>query len=113
LKDYYGNKAPSMLSKQEQLELTRLAREEGVFKDFSKITDSTKKGLDRFADLGAATTKKMGETTKAVKNGVSPPAGTPGGGPAKTPKDTLDSMVKSILDLIQKIEPKLPQQVLA
>jgi len=113
LSDYYGNKAPAMLSKQEQLELTRLAREEGVFKDFSKITDSTKKGLDRFSDLGAATTKKIGETTKAVKNGVTPPAGTPGGGPAKTPKNTLDSMVQSILDLIQKIEPKLPQQVLA
>lgn len=113
LKDYYGNKAPASLSKQEQLELTRLAREEGVFKDFSKMTDSTKKGLDRFADLGAKTTKKMGETTKAVKNGVSPPAGTPGGGPAKTTKDTLDSMVQSILDLIKKIEPKLPQQVLA
>jgi hypothetical protein len=113
LKDYYGNKAPASLSKQEQLELTRLAREEGVFKDFSKMTDSTKKGLDRFADLGAATTKKMGETTKAVKDGVKPPAGTPGGGPAKTPKDTLDSMVQSILDLIKKIEPKLPQQVLA
>ena len=113
LKDYYGNKAPSMLSTQEQRELTRLAREEGVFKDFSKITDSTKKGLDRFADLGAETTKKMGETTKGVQNGVKPPAGTPGGGPAKTPKNTLDDMVKSILDLIGKIEPKLPQQVLA
>jgi hypothetical protein len=113
LKDYYGNKAPASLSKQEQLELTRLAREEGVFKDFSKMTDRTKKGLDRFADLGAATTKKMGETTKAVKDGAKPPAGTPGGGPAKTPKNTLDSMVESILDLIKKIEPKLPQQVLA
>ena len=113
IKDYYGNKAPASLSKQEQLELTRLAREEGVFKDFSKMTDSTKKGLDRFADLGAKTTKKMGETTKAVKDGAKPPAGTPGGGPAKTPKNTLDSMVESILDLIKKIEPKLPQQVLA
>jgi hypothetical protein len=113
LKDYYGNKAPASLSKQEQLELTRLAREEGVFKDFSKMTDRTKKGLDRFADVGSEAAKKMGETTKAVKNGVSPPAGTPGGGPAKTTKDTLDSMVKSILDLIEKIEPKLPQQVLA
>jgi len=112
LSDYYGNTAPAMLNKQERLELTRLAREEGVFKDFSKMTDSTKKGLDRFADLGAETTKKMGETTKAVKNGVTPPAGTPGGGPAKTPKDTLDSMVKSILDLIQKIEPKLPTAAL-
>jgi hypothetical protein len=113
LKDYYGNKAPASLSKQEQLELTRLAREEGVFKDFSKMTDRTKKGLDRFADLGADAAKKMGETTKAVKDGAKPPAGTPGGGPAKTPKNTLDSMVESILDLIKKIEPKLPQQVLA
>jgi hypothetical protein len=113
IKDYYGNKAPASLSKQEQLELTRLAREEGVFKDLSKMTDRTKKGLDRFADLGAEATKKMRETTKAVKDGAKPPAGTPGGGPAKTPKDTLDSMVKSILDLITKIEPKLPQPVLA
>jgi hypothetical protein len=113
LKDYYGNKAPASLSKQEQLELTRLAREEGVFKDFSKMTDRTKKGLDRFADLGADAAKKMGETTKAVKDGAKPPAGTPGGGPAKTPKNTLDSMVQAILDLIKKIEPKLPQQVLA
>ena len=113
LSDYYGNRAPASLTKQEQRELTRLAREEGVFKDFSKMTDSTKKGLDRFADLGAETTKKMGETTKGVKNGVKPPPGTPGGGPAKTPKNTLDDMVKSILDLIKLIEPKLPQQVLA
>jgi hypothetical protein len=112
LKDYYGNKAPAMLSKQEQLELTRLAREEGIFKDFSKITDSTKKGLDRFADLGAETTKKMGETTKGVQNGVKPPPGTPGGGPAKTPKNTLDDMVKSILDLVKLIEPKLPTAAL-
>ena len=57
LKDYYGNKAPSSLTKQEQRELTRLAREEGVFKDFSKMTDSTKKGLDRFADLASKATK--------------------------------------------------------
>ena len=112
LSDYYGNKAPAALNKSERLELTRLAREEGVFKDFSKITDSTKKGLDRFADLGAETTKKMGETTKGVQNGVKPPAGTPGGGPAKTPKNTLDDMVKSILDLIEKIEPKLPTAAL-
>jgi hypothetical protein len=112
LSDYYGNRAPAMSDK-ERLELARLAREEGVFKDFSKFQDRTKKGLDRFADLGADAAKKMGETTKAVKDGAKPPAGTPGGGPAKTPKDTLDSMVKSILDLITKIEPKLPQQVLA
>jgi len=111
LKDYYGNRAPVMSDK-ERLELARLAREEGVFKDFSKFQDRTKKGLDRFADLGAEAAKKMGETTKAVKEGAKSPAGTPGGGPAKTPKGTLDSMVKSILDLITKIEPKLPQQVL-
>ncbi len=108
LSDYYGNNVPAFLSKQEQLELTRLAREEGVFKDFSKITDSTKTGLDRFAELGAETTKKMGETTKGIQGAVSPPAGTPGGGPAKTTKNTLDSMVQAILDLITKIEPKLP-----
>jgi hypothetical protein len=47
-----------------------------------------------------------------VQNGVKPPAGTPGGGPAKTPKNTLDDMVESILDLIEKIEPKLPTAAL-
>jgi len=112
MSDYYGNAAPAMLTNLERLELTRLAREEGIFKDFSKMTDPTKNGLDRFADLDAATTKKMGETTKGVKDGAKPPAGTPGGGPAKTPKNTLDSMVQSILDLIQKIEPKLPTAAL-
>lgn len=113
LRDYYGNKAPASLNKQEQRELTRLAREEGVFKDFSKMTDSTKKGLDRFADLGSEATKSLKESTKGVKDGVKPPPGTPGGAPAKTPKVTLETIVQSILDLVQKIEPKLPQQVLA
>jgi hypothetical protein len=111
VKDYYGNRAPVM-SDRERLELTRLAREEGVFKDFSKMTDSTKKGLDRFANLGEATIKKMGETTKIIKDGVKPPPAA-GGKEAEKKAMTLDTMVKSILTLIEKIEPKLPQQVLA
>ena len=113
LKDYYGNKAPASLLNNERRELTRLAREEGVFKDFSKMTDSTKKGLDRFANLGEEATKKMKETTKGIANGVKPPPGTPGGAPKPEAKKTLDDMVKSILSLVEKIEPKLPQQVLA
>jgi hypothetical protein len=111
LKDYYGNKAPSMLSKQEQLELTRLAREEGVFKDFSKITDSTKKGLDRFADLGSETAKKMGDTTKGIKDGAKPQL-TPADKEKQKKENSLDGMVKSILELIKKIEPKLPTAAL-
>jgi len=113
LRDYYGNRAPAMLSHQEKRELTRLAREEGVFKDFSKMTDSTKKGLDRFADLGSEATKSLKGATKGVKDGVKPPSGTPGGAPAKPPKVTLETIVQSILDIVKIIEPKLPQQVLA
>ena len=113
LKDFYGNRVGSDLSRKEQLELARLAREEGIYKDFSKAADRTKKGLDRFADVGSEAAKSLKDTTKGVKNGVQPPPGTPGGAPAKTPKNTLDDMVKSILDLIKLIEPKLPQQVLA
>ena len=113
LRDYYGNRAPASLNKQEQRELTRLAREEGVFKDFSKMTDSTKKGLDRFANLGSEATKSLKDATKGVKNGVKPPPGTPGGAPATPPKVTLETIVQSILDLVKIIEPKLPQPVLA
>jgi hypothetical protein len=112
LRDYYGNRTPADLSHKEKRELTRLAREEGVFKDFSKMSDSTKKGLDRFADLGSEATKSLKDTTKGVKNGVQPPPGTPGGAPATQPKATLETIVQSILDLIRLIEPKLPQQVL-
>jgi hypothetical protein len=111
-KDYYGSGGSAFLTDNERLELTRLAREEGVFKDFSKMTDSTKKGLDRFADLGEATIKKMGETTKIIKDGVKPPPAAAGKDAEKKPM-SLDTMVKSILTLIEKIEPKLPQQVLA
>jgi hypothetical protein len=76
------------------------------------MTDSTKKGLDRFANLGEATIKKIGETTKSIQNGVKPPPSV-GGKDAEKKAMTLDTMVKSILTLIEKIEPKLPQQVLA
>ena len=55
----------------------------------------------------------MKETTKGIANGVKPPPGTPGGAPKPEAKKTLDDMVKSILSLVEKIEPKLPQQVLA
>ena len=113
LRDYYGNRAPADLAHKEKRELTRLAREEGVFKDFNKMTDSTKKGLDRFADLGSEATKSLKDATKGVKNGVQPPPGTPGGAPATPPKATLETIVQSILDLIKVIEPKLPQPVLA
>jgi len=177
LKDYYGNRAPVMSDK-ERLELTRLAREEGVFKDFSKMTDSTKKGLDRFADRVFTETlpgeslktaeKRVDDMIRGVESGrvgfgrdtrsikeIGSDYGLKGtdeeirkelykirtegqgdklkkgtedtqkslGKNMKTESDkkveenktpmTLDTMVKSILTLIEKIEPKLPQQVLA
>ena len=119
LKDYYGNKAPASLTRQEELELVRLAREEGVFKDFSKMTDRTKKGLDRFADVnGKAAEKtkegagKMKEAGEAIKNGMKPPQASPS---TKTPttKMSLEAMVEAIKTAVVSLEKKLPQPVLA
>ena len=119
LKDYYGNKAPASLTRQEELELVRLAREEGVFKDFSKMTDRTQKGLDRFADVnGKAAEKtkegagKMKEAGEAIKNGMKPPQASPS---TKTPttKMSLEAMVDAIKTAVVSLEKKLPQPVLA
>jgi len=108
IKDYYGEKAPSGLTDKEQKELIRQARDEGKYKDTSAITDLTKKGLDRFADLNSDK-KASGEPGKGE---MSPPSGDPGKqgpDPSKSPqKATLDTIVQSILDLVIKIEPKLP-----
>jgi len=179
IKDAYGESGASgFLTDKERLELTRLAREEGVFKDFSKMTDSTKKGLDRFADRVFTETlpgeslktaeKRVDDMIRGVETGrvgygrdtrsikeIGSDYGLKGtdeevrkelykirtegqgdklkkgteatqkalGKDMKTESDkkveenktpmTLDKMVKSILTLIEKIEPKLPQQVLA
>jgi len=119
LKDYYGNKAPASLTRQEELELVRLAREEGVFKDFSKMTDRTQKGLDRFADVNekaAEKTKegagKMKEAGEAIKSGMKPPQASPS---TKTPptKMSLEAMVEAIKTAVVSLETKLPQPVLA
>ena len=119
LKDYYGNKAPASLTRQEELELVRLAREEGVFKDFSKMTDRTQKGLDRFADVNGKSAEKtkegaekMKEAGNAIKNGMKPPQAAPS---TKTPttKMSLEAMVEAIKTAVVSLEKKLPQPVLA
>ena len=118
LKDYYGTAAPAMLSQKEQDTLIRQARDEGIYKDFSKLTDLSKKGLDRYADLNS-NKNPSGEPGKGEpkKGEMSPPSGDPGNqspDPSKKPqKDTLDSLVQKILDLVQKIEPKLPVAALS
>ena len=116
LKDYYGENAPTGLTDKEQKELIRQARDEGQYKDTSKLTDLSKKGLDRFADL------KPGESEDgaAPRRMGYPPTEKPGqqgekgsGGDKKDSKSSLDSIVQSILDLVKKIEPKLPTAALA
>ena len=117
IKDYYGEKAPTGLTDKEQKELIRQARDEGQYKDTSKMTDLSKKGLDRFADLkpgeseAGAAPRRMGYPP-TEKPGQQGEKGS-GGSDQKDSKSGLDSIVQSILDLVKKIEPKLPTAALA
>ena len=117
IKDYYGEKAPTGLTDKEQKELIRQARDEGQYKDTSKMTDLSKKSLDRFADLkpgeseAGAAPRRMGYPP-TEKPGQQGEKGS-GGSDQKDSKSSLDSIVQSILDLVKKIEPKLPTAALA
>jgi hypothetical protein len=116
LKDYYGEKAPTGLTSKEQNELIRKARDEGQFKDTSKMTDLSKKGLDRFADLkpgeaeAGAAPRRMGDPPTEQPGQQGEKGGSPDN---KGAQSSLDSIVQSILDLVKKIEPKLPTAALA
>ena len=114
LTDYYGTAAPAGLSQKDRDTLIRQARDEGVFKDFSKMTDLSKKGLDRFADLNPDSKPSGDLGKKSPMSPPSPDSGKQGPDPSNKPqKVTLDSIVQSILDLVKKIEPKLPVAALA
>ena len=116
LKDYYGQNAPTGLTSKEQNELIRKARDEGQFKDTSKMTDLSKKGLDRFADLkpgeaeAGAAPRRMGDPPTEQPGQQGEKGGSPDN---KGAQSSLDSIVQSILDLVKKIEPKLPTAALA
>ena len=113
LKDYYATAAPADLTQKERDTLIRQARDEGVFKDFSKMTDRSKKGLGRYADLDPDSKPSGDLGKKSPMSPPSPDSGKQGPDPSNQPqKATLDSIVQSILDLVKIIEPKLPQTVL-
>ena len=128
IKDYYGEKAPTGLTDKEQKELIRQAREEGQYKDTSKMTDLTKKGLDRFANL-VPDKKKQAELDKAKKGmekGVPdsqkdmgdkmvPKDGGADGGKDKpeSAMEALKGLVEKIKTAVEKIEPKLPTAALS
>ena len=117
IKDYYGENAPTGLTDKEQKELIRQARDEGQYKDTSKMTDLSKKGLDRFADL------KPGESEDgaAPRRMGYPPTDKPGqqgekGAGDSDKKDSqsgIEKIVEGIKTLLEKIETKLPTAALA
>ena len=127
IKDYYGEKAPSGLTDKEQKELIRQAREEGRYKDTGAMSDPTKKGLDRFPDL-VPDKKKQDDLDKAKQgmgkgapdaqkdmgDKMKPQGGADSGkDKPETAMDALKGLVEKIKTAVEKIEPKLPQQVLA
>jgi len=128
LKDYYGGKAPTGLTSNEQNELIRKARDEGQFKDTSKMTDPSKKGLDRFADLvpdekkqAALDKAKQGmekgvpETQRDMGEKMKPPGGGGKGADDKGDQSVLSAIktaVEAIKTAVEKTEPKLPTAAL-
>jgi hypothetical protein len=129
LKDYYGEKAPTGLTSKEQNELIRKARDEGQYKDTSKMTDLLKKGLDRFADLvpdekkqAALDKAKQGmekgvpETQKDMGDKMQPQGGGGKGADDKGDQSVLSAIktaVEAIKTAVEKIEPKLPTAALS
>jgi hypothetical protein len=83
----------------------RSAREDGVYKDFSKISKPSSR-LEEMKAKGSLkdelAAKKAG-VDKPGKDGQKPPAKDDTGG-----KKGLDGLVEKILELVQKIEPRLP-----
>jgi hypothetical protein len=126
LKDYYGEKAPTGLTSKEQNELIRQAREEGQYKDTSKMTDLSKKGLDRFADLVPDEKKQqaLDKAKKGMEKGVPEtqkdmgekmrPQG--GGGEGEQGKgksqNVLETAVEAIKKAVESLEKKLPTAAL-
>jgi len=129
LKDYYGQNAPTGLTSKEQNELIRKARDEGQYKDTSKMTDLSKKGLDRFADLvpdekkqAALDKAKQGmekgvpETQKDMGEKMQPQGGGGKGADDKGDQSVLSAIktaVEAIKTAVEKIEPKLPTAALS
>jgi hypothetical protein len=85
-------------------ERIRAAREDGVYNDFSK----TAKPSSRLEDMKAKGSLK--DELAAKKAGVDKPGQDGQKLPAKgdTAKKGLDGLVEKILELVQKIEPRLP-----
>jgi hypothetical protein len=86
-------------------ERIRAAREDGVYNDFSK-TSKPSSGLEAMKAKGSLkdeiAAKKSG-VDKPGQDGQKPPAKDDTGG-----KKGLDGLVEKILELVQKIEPRLP-----
>jgi hypothetical protein len=129
IKDYYGEKAPTGLTDKEQKELIRQAREEGQYKDTSKMTDTSKKGLDRFANLVPDEKKQaaLDKAKKGMEKGVpeaqkdmtSKTGAEEGGAKGEGGKDSnsvmesIKTAVEAIKTAVEKIEPKLPTAALS
>ena len=129
IKDYYGEKAPTGLTDKEQKELIRQAREEGQYKDTSKMTDTSKKGLDRFADLVPDEKKQeaLDKAKKGMEKGVPEAqkdmtsktgaedsgAKGEGGKDSNSVMESIKTAVEAIKAAVEKIEPKLPTAALS
>lgn len=127
IKDYYGEKAPTGLTDKEQKELIRQAREEGRYKDTSKMSDPTKKGLDRFPDLVPDEKKQeaLDKAKKGMEKGapdaqkdmgdkMKPQGGADSGkDKPESALDALKGLVEKIKTAVEKIEPKLPTAALS
>jgi hypothetical protein len=83
----------------------RSAREDGVYKDFSKISkpSSLLEEMKAKGSLKDELAAKKAGVDKPGKDGQKPPAKDDTGG-----KKGLDGLVEKILELVQKIEPRLP-----
>ena len=83
----------------------RSAREDGVYKDFSKISkpSSLLEEMKAKGSLKDELAAKKSGVDKPGKDGQKPPAKDDTGG-----KKGLDGLVEKILELVQKIEPRLP-----
>jgi len=129
IKDYYGEKAPTGLTDKEQKELIRQARDEGQYKDTSKMTDTSKKGLDRFANLVPDEKKQeaLDKAKKGMEKGVPEAqkdmtsktgaeegrAKGEGGKDSNSVMESIKTAVEAIKTAIEKIEPKLPTAALS
>ncbi|NBS53562.1 MAG: hypothetical protein EBS96_13300 [Spartobacteria bacterium] len=90
-KDYFGSDWITKGTK-ETLDAIRKARDEGIYPGQDEMKKASTPNLDKMKPSGDQPGR----------------SGSPAASDKKEPKATLDSIVQSILELVKKIEPKLP-----